>query len=89
MTTQAKADPGSPVLLALSQMVELFPVAKTTVYRWNSDTSGRRPRLPEPDLVIAGKPLWRESVVLDFAAELGHQPDPVVLDRIRAERRGG
>lgn len=71
-----------PVLIGLKEMVDLFPVAKFTVYRWNTDREGRK-QLPDPVVQVSGTPLWTEAQILGFAEGKGLKVDGRVLNRIR------
>ena len=85
MTAPEKRDP-IPLLITLADMVELFPVAKQTVYRWRVKSPGRNVQLPDPDLTIARTPVWREEVVREFAARHGYTLDEKVLRRLSKEQ---
>ena len=83
-TDAATAMPPIPMLLGLKEIAELFPVRKSTVYRWRViDPEGKRPNLPEPALLLSGTPLWHESQILEFGARMGHKPNQAVLERLR------
>lgn len=89
MSTETDSDaareyPPIPMLLGLKEIAELFPVRKTTVYRWRvADPEGKRQTLPEPALMLSGSPLWHEAQILEFGAKLGHKPNQAVLERLR------
>jgi len=71
-----------PVLLGLKEMVDLFPVAEFTVYRWNTIRGGRK-QLPPPVVTVSGTPIWTEEQILEFAERKSLKPDKRVLTRIR------
>jgi hypothetical protein len=86
--TTARERPKLPVvLLGLTEIVDLFPVAKQTVYRWRSTSGGRKVALPEPLLTVSGTPLWDEETVLEFAKGRGLKPDRAKLRKIRQTQR--
>lgn len=74
--------PQLPTLLGLKEMVDLFPVAEFTVYRWNTVRGGKK-QLPPPVVTVSGTPLWAEEQILEFAERKGLKPDKRVLTRIR------
>jgi predicted DNA-binding transcriptional regulator AlpA len=68
-----------PVLLGLTEMVDLFPhVAKQTVYRWRT-----RENLPPPLRTVSGTPMWAEDVILEWAKHRKLDVDRNALRRIR------
>jgi predicted DNA-binding transcriptional regulator AlpA len=74
-----------PVLLGLAEMVELFPVAKGTVYRWNTPRDGHK-QLPEPAYVISGTSVWSEDQVRAFADGKALELDEATLGYIREQQ---
>ena len=68
-----------PVLLGLTEMVELFPnVAKQTVYRWRT-----RHNLPAPLRIVSGTPMWDEATIITWAKDRKLDLDRGALRRIR------
>lgn len=76
-----------PTLVGLSELVDLFPVTKATVYRWNTESGGRRRALPPPAMVVSGSSLWRLDTILVWAARRGLRPNLVVVAQLRAAQR--
>lgn len=70
-------------LIGLSEMCDLLPVAKQTVYRWRISRNGSPPALPHPRLEVSTTPLWTLSQVQEFAKERGLKLDAPALRRIR------
>jgi len=81
--TAPEVQPQLPVLIGLKEMVELFPVAQFTVYRWNTERGTTKKQLPDPVVQASGTPLWTEEQILEFAARKGLKADRRVLARIR------
>lgn len=82
----AKKTAPLPVLIGLAEMVDLFPVARQTVYRWRTERAGTGVVLPEPMLTVSRTPLWTEAQVLEFAEARHLTVDPDVLEHIRAQQ---
>lgn len=55
-----------PDLVSLNCVARRCGVSRHTVHRWRVDRG-----LPEPDLVVDGKPLWRWDTIAAWLADTG------------------
>lgn len=53
-------------LVALAEIAARLGVASQTVYQWRW-----RRKLPRPDLVVSGRPIWHWSTIEAWARETG------------------
>lgn len=82
-TPDVAPDVDVPVLVGLSEIVDLLPTRKPqTVYRWRLPRNGKPADLPTPLAVVSRTPLWRLDDVLDVIVEKGLPVDRKVLRRI-------
>lgn len=76
-------DQGVPVLVGLSEIVDLIPSRKPqTVYRWRLPRGDKSADMPPPLAIVARTPLWRLDTILDLIQEKGLAVDRKVLRRI-------
>lgn len=62
--------PSDPArLLGAGEVAELLMVERETVHQWR-----RRGRLPEPDIIISGRPAWRRDRIEAWARETDRWP---------------
>lgn len=54
----------------------------TTVYRWAAGTTPSM-RLPKPDAVLGGEPVWQEDTIREWAEEHKLSVNDIALDNIR------
>lgn len=80
-----------PVLIALTDMPDLFGVTQQSCWRWNTQAVGEGSRLPAPDGRLSGTPYWFESTVREWAASRRSRltVDETVMEQIRSRQFGG
>lgn len=78
-----------PVLVGITEIHELLPLAKQTVYRWRSPRGSSDAKLPAPVCIVSKTPVWDLEDILALAEREGLTPDAKALKAIRKDQGRG
>lgn len=74
-TTPHAATPAQPIphLVSTADIAEMFGIKVESVHQWRNRASktDRLDRLPDPDVHLYGKPIWRITTIQRWAADTG------------------